>query len=225
MYTDAERKRQQRERTAKSRAKRKEQSANDALADEERRKEEFILWRVNHRLVSPGEVEPFKNAVSVQDAVQVAREFLLAMNQPDIQPGETLLSAEKKVMIQWLAIGAPLLSRSTLRFAEETGCIDGFSFDFEKSWVPIEGSDAPIDVASLPVIEIPAAAPAAPAPLAPQWDDPALKHYRTPELDAMIKATQAAIDADARKISAKNLKRETEREKRLGVGYAYDVAE
>jgi hypothetical protein len=41
-----------RDESPKSRAKRKEQSANDALAEEERRKEEFILWRVNHRAIT-----------------------------------------------------------------------------------------------------------------------------------------------------------------------------
>jgi hypothetical protein len=225
MLSDVERKASQRERTRKHREKMKERSAEQVAAAEQRRKEEFISWRVTHRLVSPGEKEPNINAESLEDATQVAREFVIALQQPDIQPEESLLAAERRVMAAWLEIGAPLLNRNTLRFAEETGSIDGFSFDFEKSWVPIEGSDAPIDVASLPVIEIPAAPPAPLAPPVPAvtWDDPALRNYRTPEIDALCKATQSRIDADARRISAKNLQRELEKEKRLGVGYAYDA--
>jgi hypothetical protein len=225
--TDSERKRLQRERTRKHREKVKEQAAIAAAADEERRFEEFNEHRRAERLVMPGEREAFINAESVEDALQVAREFLAALNQPDIQCGESLLSVERRVMTAWIKIGAPLLNRNTLSFDEETGStIDGFTFDFDKRWIPIEGSDAPIDVA-LPVIEIPAAAPAPLPPPVPAvtWDDPAFKNYRTDEVAELCKAQQDRCDADARRISARNEKRETEREKRLGVSYAYAHAE
>jgi hypothetical protein len=223
---EQKRKREQRERTAKHRAKVKQQAQSDDLANEVHRRDDFDLWRVAQRLVSPGEIEAFVNAESLTDAIISCREFLVALGAPDIQPNETLLSAERRVIEAWIEIGAPLLSRNALRFDLETGSTsDGFTFDFEKSWAPIEGSDAPIDVASLPVIEIPASAPAPLAPPVPAvtWDDPAFKNYRTEEVIAICKAQQERCDTEARKISAANLERETLREKRLGVGYAYDA--
>jgi hypothetical protein len=232
MYTDsqradAERKRQQRERTAKSRAKRKEQSAIDAVANEQKSRSAFDAYRVQHRLVSPGEVEAFQNAETCSDALLVAREFLIALNQPDIQAGESLLSAERRVMTAWIEVGAPLLNRNTIRFDAETGStIDGFTFDFDSKWVPLPGSTELIDVASLPVIEIPTVAevPAVYTPVTPAIvNDPALKNYRTPEVTAICKAQQDACDADARRIGNRNLERELLREKRLGVAYAYDA--
>jgi hypothetical protein len=222
---EQKRKREQRERTAKHRAKVKAEAANNDAADELHRRDDFDQWRRAQRLVTPGEIEAFVNAESITDAIISCREFLVALGASDIQPNETLLSAEKRVLEAWVKIGAPLLNRNTLKFDEETGStIDGFTFDFDKSWIPIEGSDAPIDVA-LPVIEIPAAAPAPLAPPVPAvtWDDPAFKNYRTDEVAELCKAQQDRCDAGARRIAKTNLQRELEKEKRLGVGYTYDT--
>src|ERR1700682_968625 len=87
IQTDAQRKKSQRERTAKHRAKVKEESAYDLAANEQRHRGEFDLWRVRSRLVTPGEREPFIDAATCPDALTIAREFLVAMSQPDIQPG------------------------------------------------------------------------------------------------------------------------------------------
>src|ERR1700730_8598662 len=119
--TDSERKRLQRERTRKHREKVKERSANDALANEQKSKDQFDQWRVANRLVSPGEREAFVNCETVADAQCVCREFLAALHQPDIMVNESLLSAERRVIEAWIAIGAPLLNRNNLRFDEETG--------------------------------------------------------------------------------------------------------
>jgi hypothetical protein len=227
--SETERKRSQRERTAASRERAKQRVADSEAGNEQRSKDQFDQWRVANRLVSPGERQAFVNCETAADALQVCREFLAALHQPDIMVNESLLSAERRVIEAWIAIGAPLLNRNSLRFDEETGStIDGFTVEFDSKWIALPGANEVIDVASLPALEIPTVVevPAAPpAPPAPQWDDPAFKNYRTPEVVATCKAQQDACDADARRISAKNLKRETEREKRVGVGYAYDVAE
>jgi hypothetical protein len=228
-HTDAERKRQQRERTQRHRDKIKAQSAIDAVANEQKSRDEFDSWRVSQRLVSPGEIEAFVNAESLADAIISCREFLAALHQPDIMVNESLLSAERRVIEAWIKIGAPLLSRNSLRFAEETGStIDGFAFDFDGRWLPLSGAHDLIDVATLPAIVIPAAdtpaaVPAVLTPATPSWDDPAFKNYRTPEVIAICKAQQERCDANARAIGKKNLQRELEKEKRLGpVAYAYE---
>jgi hypothetical protein len=224
--TDAQRRKSQRERTAKSRAKRKERSAAEVAADEERRFEEFNQYRRTERLVMPGEVEAFQNAEDCEAALAVARQFLAALGQADVRPGESLIDVERRVTTAWCVAGAGLLNRNTLKIDTSTAStIDGYTFDFDTKWIPLEGADVLIDTSTLLAIEIPAVVevPTVEVPAQAATDDPAFKNYRTPELDAMIKATQAAIDTDARRISAKNLQRETEREKRLGVGYAYDA--
>jgi len=228
--TDSERKRLQRERTAKHREKLKARSVEDALANEQKRKDEFDRWRVANRLVSPGEREAFVNCETVADELQVCREFLVALHQPDIMVNESLLSAERRVIEAWIKIGAPLLNRNNLRFDEETGSIiDGFTFEFDSKWIAQPGANEVIDVASLPVIVVPEVveAPAAYTPAAPAitWDDPALRQYPSPEVAAACAQTQAAMDVQARKIAAANLERESLREKKFGIGYAYDVAE
>jgi hypothetical protein len=154
--TDSERKRANRERTALCRARKKERAAAEAIADEERRYEEFNQWRRTERMVSPGELEANVNAETVGDALIVSREFLLAMNLPDVAAGESLLDVEKRVIVAWLKIGAPLFSRITLKFDPEAGStIDGYTFDFDTKWIPLEGADLPIDIATLPAIVVP----------------------------------------------------------------------
>jgi hypothetical protein len=225
MLSDAQRKASQRERTAKHREKLKARSAEDVLANEQKRRDEFDQWRTEQRLVTPGEREALINAESVEDALQVAREFLVALNQPDLQPGETLRDVERRTVSAWCAAGAGLLNRNTLRIdASTASTIDGYTFDFDTKWIPLEGADAPIDI-TLPIIVVPeiVEAPAVvQAPPAPQWDDPALKNYRTPEVAAICKAQQDACDANARAIGKKNLQRELDKEKRLGPAYAYE---
>jgi hypothetical protein len=125
----------------------------------------------------------------------------------------------------WCEAGAGLLNRNTLRIDTSTAStIDGYTLNFDK-WIPLDGANEVIDISTLPVIEVPAAAPAPLAPPVPAvtWDDPALKQYRTEEVAAICKQQQDASDANARAIGKKNLQRELEREKRLGVGYAYDA--
>jgi len=240
MLSDAERKKSQRERTAKSRAKRKERSAAEVAAEEERRFEEFNQWRRTERLVSPGEVEAFVDAETCSDALLVAREFLIALGEPDVKSGETLLDVERRAAMGWIKIGAPLLSRITLKFDTSTGSTtDGFTFDLDSRWVPLPGSNEVIDVSTLPVIEVPEvveASPVADTPaivedtVAPTIEQQrAMEHRRqtglsrvTPQLALMLKTQQDAMDAKAREISARNEARELALEKRLGT-YTYEA--
>jgi hypothetical protein len=154
--TDSERKRANRERTALCRARKKKRAAAEAIADEERRFEEFNQWRVRERLVFPGEREAFVDADSCPDALAVCREYLVALGQPDIQFGECLLGAEKRVITAWCQSGGPLLNRNILRLdtsvADTTGI---YLYDFDQKWVPLEGADLPIDISTLPVIVVP----------------------------------------------------------------------
>ena len=225
MLSDTARKQSQRERTAKSRQKRKEQAVIAAAADEERRFEEFNEYRRAERLVMPGEREAFINAESVEDALQVAREFLVSLNLPDVQPGETLLDVERRVMAGFCAPGGGLLNRNTLRIDPSTASTtDGYAFDFSR-WVALPGSDQPIDVATLPVIERPAveAAPAVDTPTIveefAEFDAQQLAVRESP----LYKAQVNGCSALSRIQCEKNLQRETERELRLGAGYAYAV--
>jgi len=250
MLSDAQRKQSQRERTAKHREKMKARSAEQVAAAEQRRRGEFDLWRVHERLVIPGEREAFVDAESVPDALTVAREFLLALGQPDAKPGETLLDVERRVITHptsgWFAIGAPLLSRANLKFDTSTASTtDGYVFVFDKSWVALPGSDQLIDVATLPVIEIPAVpdVPALDTPVivevAPTIEDTvaptieeqlAMEHRRqkgfcpvAPREALLLKTQQDAMDEKSRKLSQANEARELANERRLGpVAYAYE---
>jgi hypothetical protein len=130
----------------------------------------------------------------------------------------------------WCEAGAGLLNRNTLRIDTSTAStIDGYTFDFDTKWIPLEGADVLIDTSTLLAIEIPAVPAVCEVPtvdtpaISNHANDPALKNYRTPELDALCKITQARADAEARKISARNEQRELEKERRLGpVAYAYE---
>jgi hypothetical protein len=240
--TDAERKRLQRERTAKHRAKVKEQSAIDALANEQKRRDEFDAWRVAQRLVSPGEIEAFQNAEDCEAALTVAREYILALGQPDVQAGETLLDVERRVVSAWVEQGAPLLNRNTLRLDTSVASIaDGYTFDFDTQWVPIDGANEVIDISTLPVIEVPALVevPAADTPViveaAPTIEDTvaptleeqlAMEHRHqtglcrvSPQEALMLKTQQDAMDEKSRKLSQANEARELANERRLGVAY------
>jgi hypothetical protein len=226
MQTESERKKSQRERTAKHREKMKARSANDVLANEQKRFDQFNTWRSANQLIFPGEIAAGQNAETVGDALQVAREFLISLNQPDVQPGESLLNVERRSVEAWAMAGFPLLCRDTLLLDFTVASTDdGFVFSFDR-WIPIAVAHDLIDISTLPIIVVPeiVEAPAAPpAPQAPQWDDPALRNYRTPEVAAIIKITQDAMDVQARKIAAANLERESLREKKFGIGYAYDA--
>jgi hypothetical protein len=128
-----------------------------------------------------------------------------------------------RTVTAWCAAGAGLLNRNTLRIDTSTASTtDGYVFDFDKSWVALPGSDQPIDVATLPVIEQPEIVEmvAADTPaVSNRADDPAFKNYRTPEIDALCKAQQDACDKEARRICANNLERELRRERREGAAY------
>jgi hypothetical protein len=169
--------------------------------------------------VIPGEREPFVDAETCPDALTIAREFLVALGQSDVQSGETLLDVERRVITAWCEIGAPLLNRNTLRFDGETASAESYAFDFDNKWIALPSSNEPIDIATLAVIEVPAVEVSPAEVPAPAVVEDPVANQRAVELASRIRQQQAAIDAGARRISEKNLQRELEREKRLGIAY------
>jgi hypothetical protein len=156
---DAQRRKSQRDRTRKHRAKVKAESANTLAATEQRTAytlDEFNAWRVRLNLVFPGERAPFTDAEVCGDALTVAREFLIALNEPDVQFEESLLKVERRVVKAWCEAGCPLLNRDTRRLETSVADTTGiYLYDFDQKWVPLEGADLPIDISTLPVIVVP----------------------------------------------------------------------
>jgi hypothetical protein len=245
MLSNEDRKASQRERTRKHREKVKEQAVIAAAVDEERRFQAFNDWRTEQRLVTPGEREAFINAESVEDALRVAREFLVALNQPDVQPGETLLDVERRVISAWCAAGtAPLLNRNTIRLDTSVATAESdFDFDFDTKWIPLPGANELIDVSTLSVIVVPEVVEVSPAVDTPitveHWRLPAyaptleeqlaMEHRHqtglcrvSPQEALMLKTQQDAMDEKSRKLSQANEARELALEKRLGT-YAYEA--
>jgi hypothetical protein len=223
MLTDVERKKSQCARTRKHREKVKGRAEEQVATAEQRRKKEFDDWRRRDRLAFPGELEAFQDAQNCSDALIVAREYILALGQPDVQAGETLLDVERRVVSAWVEQGAPLLNRNTLRLdTSVASTADGYTFDFDTQWVPIDGANEVIDISTLPVIEVPAAVDSPTVEVAPTIEDIAAKELAI-RVATICKAQQDRCDAEGRRISARNEQRELEKEKRLGVAYAYDA--
>jgi hypothetical protein len=174
--TDAQRRKAQRERTAKHRQKIKEQEAGEFAAAEQRRREErckarlavpgevaaseeflfaeYMHWRRTERLVFPGELAPDEDARTCAEALILVREFLAALHKPGVKSGQTLKEIETRLLIAWAEAGGPLLNRNT-RKLELSVAGPSFDFDFD-TWVFLEGADLPIgDIAPLPAIVVP----------------------------------------------------------------------
>jgi hypothetical protein len=118
-----------------------------------------------------GEVSPGIDADNVADALQVAREMARAIGSADVQQRETLLDFERRTFDAWARYnywqmrsrqdkwgnintghgGGPFLNRQTQELSPGWGkdyWLDNGGFDAK--WVPLPGSDAVIDVSSLP---------------------------------------------------------------------------
>ena len=134
------------------------------------------------QLIYFGETTPGVDAANISEEIAVAREFARALNQPDVQIGETLTQFCKRVYEAWYAIGhsaridmvspggwstyhgfhkgCPLFSRSTQTFGEMK-CYPSDE-PFDKKWKPTLDArgDEVIDVRSLPALPpIPDSAP------------------------------------------------------------------
>ncbi len=95
-----ERKRKQRDRDKQKRIRALEAQKVAAERAERRRRNLHFF----------GEATPGRNATAFDDELQVHREFLRALNQPDVQSGETLFEVAKRTYERW--IEGPFASRS-----------------------------------------------------------------------------------------------------------------
>jgi hypothetical protein len=109
-----------------------------------------------------GESSPECDATTFADELQIHREFLRALEQPDVQPGETLRAVAKRTREGWVkgpfACGiygppfyVPAFDRTNQQFDPEFGFTIGDA-PFEEIWTPPKDSsgDELIDVAALP---------------------------------------------------------------------------
>jgi hypothetical protein len=149
MTTEAQR-RQNRERQQRFRDRKKLSREEADYAAEVNEKE--LDSRVKAGKCFLGEVSPGIDADNLTDALQVAREMARALGVVDVQPGESLLALERRVFDAWTDRGAPFLIRTTQEL------VSGWGRDywlehcggFDESWTALSGSNAPVDVSSLP---------------------------------------------------------------------------
>lgn len=147
-----ERKRQQRERDKQKRIRALEaQKLAAERAERRRRKLHFF-----------GEVTPGRNATTFEDELQIHREFLRALNQPDAHSGETLFEVAKRTYQVWVSgpcasrdpdgtLYAPAFNSTTQEFDPDFGFVLD-DIPFEKLWAPPNGcgGNETIDTNSLP---------------------------------------------------------------------------
>jgi hypothetical protein len=122
-----------------------------------------------------GEETPGIDTSTHDSELAIHREFLRAMNQPDVQPGETLRRIAERtwkawndVVTSWLCVDGekkiPLKSPGfPLAFNRTTQKFDGFhgfdttkylSVPFDEIWTaPRGGGETPIDIAALPPLK------------------------------------------------------------------------
>jgi hypothetical protein len=99
-----------------------------------------------------GEVSPGIDARTIDDALQVCREFARALVQADIQPTESLYDFELRIGTIWAERGGPFLNRNrqTLSRGWGEGTFgQGYFLPFEEKYVPLPGAKKPVDVTSL----------------------------------------------------------------------------
>jgi len=182
-----ERKRKQREREKQKRIRAIEaQHAASERAERRRRNLHFF-----------GEATPGRNATTFAGELQIHREFLRALNQPDVQPGETLFEVAQRTYQAWIrgpftnrndeTIYVPGFNRTAQRFDGEYGFgIENVSF--EEIWTAPKGctGEETVDIDSLPELpklpnmalkEEPVPEPTAPPPPEPPSPIPSQQPY------------------------------------------------
>jgi hypothetical protein len=137
-----------------------------------------------------GESSTGRDAQTCADELQIHREFLRALGQPDVQPGETLRTVAKRTFEAWLTgpftcrsygppFYVPAFDRTRQQFDPDFGFAIGDVL-FDEVWTPPKDStgDELIDVAALP--KLPKLSKAKPKtleakiePAAPPTDQPA----------------------------------------------------
>jgi hypothetical protein len=135
---------------------------------------EGIAHRVARSQCMLGEVSPGVDARTLDDALEVAREFARALSIQDVLEGESLLDFERRVFDAWVNydkfVGhndaggklpeagggyAPYLNRETGELSPGRGKNYWIEHcgGFDESWKPLPGAKEKIDLASLPKLK------------------------------------------------------------------------
>ena len=168
-FTPEERKEYNRLRKQKQREREKQKS--EKYLDELEKKEEREIYKTRNLLFF-GEQAPGVDAKTHDAELQIHREFLRALDQPDVQPGETLRQVAEHTWKAWINKVTSWTCSGDERkpnppdaflaaFNRTTQKFDGLhGFDgthwrndtFENIWRPPKGctGDEPIDVSTLP---------------------------------------------------------------------------
>ena len=153
--TKEERRKYDREMKQSSRAKQKQQVEETAAA-QKAREERYVRLKSNPHFF--GEVSPGNDAKTAAEEIAIHREFLRALEKPDVQHGETLRQLSKRTFEAWIVgpysmdkIYVPAFNRGKQRFDDYYG-FELSGKPFEEIWQAPEGSqpDEPIDIATLP---------------------------------------------------------------------------
>jgi hypothetical protein len=149
MTTEAQR-RQNRERQQRFRDRKKLSREEADYAAEVNEKE--LDSRVKAGMCFLGEMAPGIDANNLTDALQVAREMARALRIADVQPGESLLDFERRTFDAWANRGAPFLIRGAQTILPGWGADYWLKHcgGFDEVWTALPGSNAVIDIASLP---------------------------------------------------------------------------
>jgi hypothetical protein len=167
------------DRVRKQKQRDREKKARELYEAELDEKEQREMYR-NLNLHYFGEEAPGIDAKTHDAELAIHREFLKAMEQPDVQPGETLRQLAERtwnawndmVTSWWCVDGKPVQPRKSpgfaLAFNRTTQDFDGFhgfgtgkylEVPFDQIWTAPKGctGDEPIDIAVLP--DLPTVAP------------------------------------------------------------------
>ena len=126
-----------------------------------------------------GETAPGIDAMTIEDALAVCREFARLLDQPDIQPGESLKQFESRVGQVWLQQGGPFLNRSKQELRQGWG-----DYWREKNFTEVfkflPNAAKPVDLSTVVALPpLPEAKTAvvvpAPSPVVPLADDARLE--------------------------------------------------
>jgi hypothetical protein len=152
--------------------------AEGNLRAAERTNAEGLAERAALNVVFFGEESPNRDALTIESALQVCREFARALSQEDMQPDESLKKFEIRVGKIWFERGGPFLNRATQQLRKGWG--DYWrEKNFEETYKFLPNAAKPVDVASLTslpeiLISKPENTPVVPAPVAQlQSDDDA----------------------------------------------------
>jgi hypothetical protein len=129
--------------------------AEGNLRAAERTNAEGLAERAALRLCFFGEDSPGHDAMTIESASRVCREFARALGQDDIRPGESLKQFEIRIGQVWTEQGGPFLNRATQQLRKGWG--DYWrEKNFDETYNFLPNAAKPVDVASLPSLpEIP----------------------------------------------------------------------